>query len=129
MLKEVTYYQDGEEVTVKLPHKNEVCPRCEGHGTHLNPNIGLHVYTPEEFEESFPEDEDKQQYFQRGGIYDVPCEQCGGKNVILVVDGDACTSPELKEHLKLFLAYEEERIQDEADDRMTQWYEDGCPRD
>lgn len=78
----------GVERTLRLDGHHEVCPRCEGHGTHLNPAIGEHAYTPEEFAESFDEEE-ATEYFRRGGMYDVKCDQCGGKRVVEVLDRDA----------------------------------------
>jgi len=129
--QEVTYFdcETEEEVCVALPHKNEVCPKCEGYGTHLTESIGNHAYSSEEFEEAFPEDEDKEQYFRRGGIYDVQCTRCGGKRVVLVVDEEACTTPEQKAHLKAYLKAERRRAREEEEDRRTRWYEDGCPMD
>lgn len=116
--------EDGEEVSHSFPAKNEVCGRCEGFGTHLNPSIGQHAYSMEEFEESFPEDEDKEQYFRRGGIYDVQCEQCHGNKVVLVVNEDALT----EEQKKLYEDYQRDQEEDarmEAEDRHTRMMEDG----
>lgn len=76
---------EGEEIKREVPCKMEVCSRCEGHGTHLNPSIGEHAYTMEEFHESFDE-EGREEYFKRGGIYDVTCEECHGANVVPVPD-------------------------------------------
>lgn len=95
---------DGNEVEASLPARYEVCHRCEGHGTHLHPAIGEHAYTPEEFNESFFEDEDKEEYFKHGGKYDVACEECHGNRVVLEVDEEACKKackrdPKLKELL------------------------------
>lgn len=105
MLIEVKYWdENGEAVEVELPGKMAVCPRCEGHGTHLNPAIGEHAYSAEEFAEAFPEPEDREQYFRRGGIYDVKCEECGGRNVVPEVDEAACTE-EQKVHLRAYHAY------------------------
>jgi len=73
----------------KIKTCKEVCPRCEGHGTHLTPSIGNHAYTMEEFNETFWEEEDRAEYFKRGGIYDVICEECKGANVVDVMDEDA----------------------------------------
>ena len=78
---------DGERI-LSLPGHHEVCPRCEGRGTHLNPSIGEHAYTPKEFAESFDEDQ-AAEYFSRGGIYDVTCCECEGKRVVAVLDRDA----------------------------------------
>lgn len=72
----------------QLPGEYVVCERCEGHGTHLHPAIGGHAYTVEEFRETFDEDE-AGEYFKRGGIYDVPCEVCGGARVVVEVDEPA----------------------------------------
>ena len=102
----ITYENDdGEEVQVELSAKNEVCSRCEGFGTHLTPSIGEHAYSREEFEEAFSDEEDRAQYFQRGGIYDVTCEECHGNKVVLVVDENHITrfgSEEQKAALKAF---------------------------
>jgi len=75
----------GEEITYSFPTKNEVCPRCEGHGYHLTPSIGEYAYSMEEFYQEFDE-EGREQYFSRGGIYDIVCFDCKGKNVIAVID-------------------------------------------
>lgn len=86
---------DGEVQEGELPCKMEVCPTCEGHGTHLTPSMRDHAYSAEEFAESF-DDEEAAEYFQRGGRYDVVCEECHGKNVVKVVDEDSCKSEEQK---------------------------------
>lgn len=119
--------EDGEEVTHSFPCKNEVCPRCEGYGTHLTPSIGNHAYSQEEFNESF-DDEGREEYFKRGGIYDVQCEECKGNKVIEVVDESKLS----EEQKKLYAEYEEhedEMARMDEEDRRTRWYEDGCPMD
>lgn len=97
------YNDEGDEVVYSLPSKMEVCGRCEGHGTHLNPSIGEHAYTTEEFNEAFFEEEDKAEYFRHGGRYDVTCEECKGKNVVPVVDEDQCIRIGLKKILALYI--------------------------
>lgn len=110
----VTVYGDnGEEHEHELPAKNEVCSRCEGYGTHLNPSIGSHAYTAEEFYESFDE-EGRDEYFRRGGIYDVTCEVCKGKNVVLLVDEEACKSHSVLK--PIFEAWEKQEIQRQRDE-------------
>lgn len=79
----------GEDVEIEIPAKYEVCDRCEGEGSHLTPSIGEHAYSEEEFREAFDEEE-REQYFTRGGMYDVVCIDCKGLRVVLVVDEDAC---------------------------------------
>ena len=126
----VTYYNsEGDEVSDELPARHEVCQRCEGHGTHLTPSIGNHAYSSEEFEQEFSEDEDREAYFERGGKYDVTCEVCDGKNVVLVVDEEACQTAEQKEILQTYTRSQRESEQEAAADRRTRWFEDGCPMD
>jgi RecJ-like exonuclease len=115
---------EGDEITVALPHRMEVCERCEGHGKHLNPNIGSHAYTPEEFNESFDDDE-REQYFKRGGIYDVICEVCHGRNVVPMLDESACKVQGLTTEMEAYLKSEKERCQYEAECRAEQRMESG----
>lgn len=115
------YNDDGDEDTIQLPHTREVCERCEGFGTHLNPSIGEHAYSAEEFAESFDE-EGREQYFKRGGIYDVRCERCNGERVINVLCEKECKTEEQKEALRCIHAAEKEerqyRAECEAERRM-----------
>lgn len=85
---------------------------------------GNYAYSQEEFNESFDEDE-RSEYFTRGGMYDITCLDCKGKNVVLVIDEDACVSEEQKAILVAYLAYEGRKAQDEAEDRRTYYYESG----
>lgn len=96
---------DGEEgeIELSLPGKFEVCPGCDGHGTRLCDGMRGHAYTAEEFYESF-DDEQAEEYFRRGGRYDVTCDECSGARVVLVVDTDACRTDEQKEALALYEA-------------------------
>lgn len=77
--------EDGDEEEIEVPSHWEICYGCEGHGTHLNRSIGEHAYSMEEFNESFDE-EQQEQYFKRGGIYDVKCSRCNGTGKIQVPD-------------------------------------------
>jgi hypothetical protein len=109
---------DGDEIELTLPAKNEVCDRCEGHGTHLTPSIGEHAYSSEEFEEAFDE-EGRKEYFRRGGIYDVQCHECKGNKVVPVVNEDALNDEEKKEYAG-FQAIQEKRWEEEADMRAEE---------
>jgi len=80
---------DGLEV--KLPSKFEVCPTCEGKGTHVNPAIDGQGLTVEDFDEQGPEF--KADYF--AGVYDVACHECNGLRVVMVVDRERCNPREL----------------------------------
>lgn len=84
---EVEYENDdGEEIVAQLPAKYEVCYRCDGGGTHVNPNIDGHGISAEEWHNDWDEEE-RELYM--AGAYDVSCEECNGKRVLLVVDEDA----------------------------------------
>lgn len=110
----VTLWNDeGDEETHELPARFEVCTRCEGHGTHLNPAIGEHAYSVEEFNEAFDDEESREQYFKRGGIYDVKCEECDGDRVVPVVDEARLTN----DQKKVFAEFEKQEQENyEADE-------------
>lgn len=121
---EVSYYnEDTDETTeeeVNFPARHVVCARCDGHGTHLTPSIGKYAYSAEEFYESFPEEEDREEYFKRGGIYDVTCEQCKGKRVVKVIDDDRIKmsgDEELKKHYARYLENRRDEAEYEAECR------------
>jgi len=113
---------DIEETEIEFPARFEVCSDCEGQGTHLHPAIREHAYTAEEWADE--DDDFKEEYRRHGGIYDVTCETCGGRRVVPVVDRRRLT-PEQKKLFKLFRVQENERLQSEAEDRMTRFYESG----
>lgn len=95
----------------ELPAKLEVCPGCEGEGTRLHEAIGSHAYSREEFEESFDEEE-REEYFKRGGRYDVQCTDCHGERVVPVVDEDECNRTHRnRKLLKLYEQVEERRAE------------------
>jgi hypothetical protein len=97
---------DGNEVTMDLPSHKVVCDDCEGEGTVLCSGMRYHCYSEEEFYASFDEEE-REEYFRRGGRYDVTCPTCKGKNVVDAVNIDACT-PEQKEHYEAHQEQERE---------------------
>lgn len=112
MIKFTEMTDEGVEIEHELPSKFEVCSQCGGHGTHLNPSIGEHAYSQEEFEEEFWDEEDHAEYFKRGGIYDVTCETCNGKRVEEVLNEEACPADLLKKYhamLEDMAEYERER--------------------
>lgn len=71
--------------TLKLPAKLELCSRCRGHGTHVNPSIDGNGITESEFAE-WHQDE-VEGYFS--GAYDVCCYDCSGDKTEKVIDTDA----------------------------------------
>ncbi len=111
---------EGEEIEHTLPGKMEVCYDCRGEGYVLRPGIREHAYSMEEFYESFDEEE-AEEYFRRGGRYDVICPTCQGKNVTLEIDRELCRiTPKLIEVLEKFDLQEEERYQIECEMRAEE---------
>ena len=79
------YVYDEDDVEREIPTRWEVCPVCDGKGSHVNPSIDCNGLTGEDFAEDpdFAED-----YFS--GRYDQPCNRCGGRTTVRVVNRDAC---------------------------------------
>lgn len=104
---ECTYEnEDGEEVVLTLPAKMEVCDDCGGHGYVLREGMRGHAYSAEEFAEAF-DDEDREEYFRRGGKYDTVCPTCQGRNVVPVVNESRLT-PEQKLQYQEYQEYQAE---------------------
>jgi hypothetical protein len=116
MTQVLDVYGDGE---FEIPGKFEVCPRCEGKGSHVNPNIDGNGITSDEMAELGP------QFLEDylSGVYDVRCQECDGKRVVLVPDKSRCS----KEQLDLW----QEHINNESEYRANQAYwmrvHDTCP--
>lgn len=109
---------EGNETEISLPGKHAVCGNCEGHGSHLRPGMREHAYTREEFDEAFHDEEDRAAYFERGGVYDVTCETCGGRRVVVVADEARCSAAELAE-LERWRQQDERRRREDAEDART----------
>lgn len=105
--------------TIELPGKYEVCGRCNGKGTHVNPSIDGNGITSDEWNGPDWSEEDKENYMS--GFYDVSCFECHGKRVVLTVDEDRCD----KALMKAYYEYLHDKAQDEYNDRRTMWAEDG----
>jgi hypothetical protein len=89
---ELTVWTDqGDEVELAIPAKFELCPRCRGAGSHVNPAIDGNGISPEEFRD----DPDFEEAYFRGD-YDVSCERCEGEKVIKVIDREKATEAELQ---------------------------------
>jgi hypothetical protein len=121
MIVEVYLYDDDDtEICLEFPVVYEVCPLCEGNGTHVNPSIDSHGISSCEFAED-PEFEEG--YFR--GAYDVACYECGGIRVVPTLDEQACD----KELLVKFKLQQEQdaRYRNEAyAERMMEMRMGGC---
>lgn len=74
------FKKDGKEVVFQLEGKYEVCPRCQGTGSHVREDID-----DSRLVDSYHEDGDYEaleRYF--AGSMDVTCTQCKGRNVVAV---------------------------------------------
>jgi len=121
----VGYDDNGESIMETLPAKFIVCPECEGHGVVLNPSMAGHCYTQEDFNEAFDDEDDRAEYFKRGGKYDVQCPHCKGKNVVLVVDYLNFTTTEQRTAWNNHLIWQNELWRGEREDEMTMRGESG----
>lgn len=88
--------EDGEEIVEEIPSKYEVCDRCRGEGKHTNPAIDGNGITASEWAEW--DYEDRENYMN--GVYDITCEECNGKRVVLVLDEDNCTEEQIEKYYK-----------------------------
>ena len=78
------FLEDLEEVEKKWYHiKWVVCTMCQGRGEYVNPSIDSHGLTREDFDE---DPDFKEDYIS--GIYNMPCELCGGRSVEPEFDED-----------------------------------------
>ncbi len=100
MEKEFELY-DGE--VIALPARWEVCFRCNGNGSHTNPSIDGNGLTLEDFanDPDFADD-----YFD--GVYDIACEECGGRTTVMVVDDRNLDSKQVKDYERLQAFWEDE---------------------
>ncbi len=106
---------EGDEVTLRLPAHTEVCPRCHGEGKHVNPSIDGNGIT-ESDRMDWADDDFMEAYV--AGVYDVPCEECHGANVVLVVDEKRCNPEDLALYQAHHRAIAEMRAEELAERRM-----------
>lgn len=97
------YFNDTEFL---FPGRFEVCPRCRGSRTHVNPAIDGNGITASEMEELG--DDFRDDYV--AGVYDVQCQECDGDGLVLVLDEGRCTP----EQLAMYDELERERFESNA---------------
>jgi hypothetical protein len=81
-MKRVFEFENDEGEIIQVPGKWEICGRCDGYGTHVNPNVDGNGITQDEMEELGPEF--KEDYMS--GVYDVQCEECHGTGKTFEID-------------------------------------------
>jgi len=113
---------EGAEQEGELPGKFEVCSRCQGHGTHCNPNIDGNGITSSEWAEW---DEESREMYLSGG-YDVTCEACHGARVTLEIDRETCErNPDLAALLKRYDDIQDDLAEMRSIERMEMMAEMG----
>lgn len=108
---------DGDELV--LPAVFQVCSRCRGEGTHVNPSIDGNGLIAEDF----ADDPDFAEEYSRG-TYDVPCSECHGERVVAQVDVEALT-PAQRADWDAHLAAERDYQRDYASERRLRMAESG----
>lgn len=109
---------DGDDLV--LPAAFQVCPRCHGEGSHVNPAVDGNGLTSDDF----AEDPDFAEEYMRGS-YDVPCEQCAGERVVSVVDEHAMAADQLAEWRAHLSAERDDRCEAAYERRIAEcgeWY-------
>lgn len=86
-------YYDLDDEHIEIPSHYEVCGRCNGTGTHTNPNIDGNGLTQEDFDQDPDFHED-----YMSGVYDIQCLDCKGERVELVPNEEQ--TPEIQEILE-----------------------------
>ena len=107
--------EDYEETyETKLPTRFEVCDRCQGHGSHVNPSIDGHGVSAEEWNEW---GEESQSMYMSGG-YDISCEECGGMRVVKNVIEDSLDGKHREQWLEHIFGYFADEAERRAEERM-----------
>ena len=111
----LTIYNNGDcdEERLIVPAKIEVCGRCQGKGTHVNPSIDGNGLTREDFD---ADPDFEEQYFR--GVFDVRCYECKGEKVVKVPDWDAMTEDQRKRAEDWYRWMAESAAEEEAERRM-----------
>lgn len=95
MTATITVWEDeNTEVAETVPFTFEVCPTCDGKGTHVNPSIDCDGLSREDFDA----DPDFAEEYM-AGRYDQQCNGCGGRRVVPVMNEDR-VKPELLKQIK-----------------------------
>ena len=113
--------EDTAEVEVRLPAKYEVCPRCQGRGTHDHPAFSNGI-TSDEWNSPDWDDDSREAYVR--GAYDVACTQCQGERVVLVAD-EASFTPEQQAAWQEHQKVAREIAEDYASERHLRFMESG----
>ena len=84
---------EPNDIPNEYPTKWEVCPICNGKGTHVNPSIDCGGLTYEDFQDDSDFLDD-----YMSGTYDQTCNKCNGRTTIKVVDWDRMSQEQKEEY-------------------------------
>jgi len=105
--------EKGGYYRIYVPATKEICHRCDGEGTHVNPNIDGNGLTAEDF----AEDPDFRESYM-SGVYDVRCEECNGEKIVKVPNVDFLPSNIREDYER----YEKEVRDSDAEDAAEKRY-------
>jgi len=75
---------DEDYFVCSLPGKWEICTRCDGDGTIVNPSIDGHGLDPHNPCGEGPDPDFMEDY--KGGVFDIACPECKGSGKVLEAD-------------------------------------------
>lgn len=114
-LIEIAKSEDFDWPVIKFSTKFEICPTCEGRGSHVNPSIDCGGISQSEWQEWDWEDRDD----YMSGRYDVVCYECKGKRVIETLDASG-SSTKFKAYLDNMVCYMNEASYYDALERANE---------
>ncbi len=95
--------EEEEPKSYVLPAKYEVCPTCNGRGSHVRPSVDAGGYNFDD--DDYDPETGESVYWS--GMYDQTCETCHGRTTVPVIDRDRAD--------KATLAIWDERCEEDAD--------------
>lgn len=99
------------EETLEVPFEWQVCPACQGKGSHVNPSVDCCGLSADDFREDpeFAED-------YCSGAYDITCNECGGERLVPVMC-ETSANEEQKKAITSIRDWHSERLRNEAESR------------
>lgn len=97
---EVDEGEDEEPAVYVLPAKYEVCPTCNGCGSHVNPSVDAGGYNSDD--DDYDPETGESLYWS--GAYDQTCATCNGRTTVPTIDRERAD----KKILQLWYEIQEE---------------------
>lgn len=116
--KRMLFIAKDYDDSIEIPAHYEVCDTCEGRGSHVNPSVDENGLSAEDFDQ----DPDLYESYMTG-MYDVSCNQCHGKRVVMAPNFDAMTPDMVLVVTKIIQDYYEDQISDYETRRAEDGYQ------